>query len=467
VLVQARRGERLRVVADQVTAPTWARDVTVALGRLLPRLLRGEAPAAVYHMTNAGACSWYEFARAALEAARRSSGPRARPARARPPSTLPGLKDLRYGTAQGFAGGALMLGGLVPLKAHQYAAFALQNWWVLTAPEPVRNYLAYRLAPHRERVDHARAGPVFMTYSLTRRCNLQCRFCIVGDVLNKRGVRADDATLDDTRRIFSHPVARRCLYVMLTGGEPLLNADIVPICRWIKAARHIVSVNTNGLLLPRLLDALVATRIDMLNVSHYDENAEALDEILPLAAARIYTKLLKVIGEDAVREPERLEAVLELGRRSGCPRVFFQNTYPHVDGLASVRTLPAPPERHGTEKHPVTDKTAGYARVREELTRRYTDVRIDWPAPVITGPLPRKTCRMPWYLFAVDGKGRLALCSSHASCTGASIFDLPAVDVLNTEPWITVRRGLLDANAPAPALCRGCYTLTDRWRADM
>jgi dTDP-4-dehydrorhamnose reductase len=67
VLAQARRGERLRVVADQVTAPTWARDVAAALARLLPRLLGGEAPAAVYHMTNAGACSWYEFARAALE----------------------------------------------------------------------------------------------------------------------------------------------------------------------------------------------------------------------------------------------------------------------------------------------------------------------------------------------------------------------------------------------------------------
>ena len=361
-----------------------------------------------------------------------------------------------------------MLSRLVPLKVHQYAALGVQNWWMLTAPEPVRNYVAYRLAPHRERIDHARIGPVFMTYSVTRRCNLQCRFCIVGDVLNKGGVRADDATLDDTRRIFSHPVARRCLYVMLTGGEPLLNADLVPICRFIKAARHIVSVNTNALLLPRLLDALVAAGIDMLNVSHYDENAEALEEILPLAAARIYTKLLKVIGEDEVREPEQLEAVLELARRSKCPRVFFQNTYPHVDGLARARTLSVPFERHGTEKCPVTDETAGYIRVREELTRRYADVHVDWPAPVITrGPLPRKTCRMPWYLFAVDGQGRLALCSSHASCTGPSIFDLPAADVLNTEPWITVRRGLLHANAAAPALCRGCYTLTDRWRSDM
>ena len=66
VLARARAGRRLRVVHDQVTAPTWARDVATALARLLPRLVAGDAPGGIYHMTNAGACSWYEFARAAL-----------------------------------------------------------------------------------------------------------------------------------------------------------------------------------------------------------------------------------------------------------------------------------------------------------------------------------------------------------------------------------------------------------------
>ena len=69
VLAQARDGRALRVVDDQVTAPTWARDVAAALARLLPRWITGTAPPGVYHVTNAGACSWYEFARATLAAA--------------------------------------------------------------------------------------------------------------------------------------------------------------------------------------------------------------------------------------------------------------------------------------------------------------------------------------------------------------------------------------------------------------
>jgi dTDP-4-dehydrorhamnose reductase len=67
ILAQAREGKPLRVVADQVTAPTWARDVAGALARLLPRWEAGRLAGGVWHLTAAGACSWWEFARAALE----------------------------------------------------------------------------------------------------------------------------------------------------------------------------------------------------------------------------------------------------------------------------------------------------------------------------------------------------------------------------------------------------------------
>jgi dTDP-4-dehydrorhamnose reductase len=69
VLAQARAGKPLRIVSDQVTAPTWARDVAEAMVRLVPRIAAGTAPHGLYHVTNAGACSWWEFARAALEVA--------------------------------------------------------------------------------------------------------------------------------------------------------------------------------------------------------------------------------------------------------------------------------------------------------------------------------------------------------------------------------------------------------------
>ena len=69
VLTRARAGDVLRVVDDQVTAPSWARDVAATLAALLPRWAAGTAPGGVFHLTNAGECSWYAFARAVLREA--------------------------------------------------------------------------------------------------------------------------------------------------------------------------------------------------------------------------------------------------------------------------------------------------------------------------------------------------------------------------------------------------------------
>ena len=69
VLAKARAGEPLRIVADQITAPTYAQDVAASLTRLLPAWVGARDAGGIFHLTNAGECSWYEFARAALELA--------------------------------------------------------------------------------------------------------------------------------------------------------------------------------------------------------------------------------------------------------------------------------------------------------------------------------------------------------------------------------------------------------------
>jgi len=61
IVGKAAAGETLRVVNDQVGSPTYASDLAEALGRLLQRELTG-----VFHLTNDGACSWYDFTREIL-----------------------------------------------------------------------------------------------------------------------------------------------------------------------------------------------------------------------------------------------------------------------------------------------------------------------------------------------------------------------------------------------------------------
>jgi dTDP-4-dehydrorhamnose reductase len=52
--------ETVSVVADQVGQPTWTLDLAAAIVRLLDT----DAPSGIYHGTNSGQASWFEFARA-------------------------------------------------------------------------------------------------------------------------------------------------------------------------------------------------------------------------------------------------------------------------------------------------------------------------------------------------------------------------------------------------------------------
>jgi dTDP-4-dehydrorhamnose reductase len=60
-------GNPVRVVDDQVLTPTATADLATAVAALLQREDREPVPYGLYQVTNAGGCSWFEFARAIFE----------------------------------------------------------------------------------------------------------------------------------------------------------------------------------------------------------------------------------------------------------------------------------------------------------------------------------------------------------------------------------------------------------------
>lgn len=59
----AQTHETVTVVDDQIGQPTWTRD----LAQQIRALLDAEAPAGIYHGTNSGQASWFDFAQAVFE----------------------------------------------------------------------------------------------------------------------------------------------------------------------------------------------------------------------------------------------------------------------------------------------------------------------------------------------------------------------------------------------------------------
>lgn len=57
--------ESISVVADQIGTPTYAGDLAAAIVKILPQM--NEQNSGVYHFTNMGVCSWYDFASEIME----------------------------------------------------------------------------------------------------------------------------------------------------------------------------------------------------------------------------------------------------------------------------------------------------------------------------------------------------------------------------------------------------------------
>jgi dTDP-4-dehydrorhamnose reductase len=62
---KAKAGETLQVVNDQITSPTYTADLAIKLRELVEQGITG-----LFHITNSGECSWFEFARTTLEIAK-------------------------------------------------------------------------------------------------------------------------------------------------------------------------------------------------------------------------------------------------------------------------------------------------------------------------------------------------------------------------------------------------------------
>ena len=60
----------IRVVNDQIGSPTYAGDLAEAILSLLEKERQGEQNSGIYHYTNEGVCSWYDFAHSIIRIAR-------------------------------------------------------------------------------------------------------------------------------------------------------------------------------------------------------------------------------------------------------------------------------------------------------------------------------------------------------------------------------------------------------------
>ncbi|MFZ5569085.1 MAG: radical SAM protein [Thermodesulfobacteriota bacterium] len=338
------------------------------------------------------------------------------------------------------------------LKLKQHLRIIGHNPWLLGLHPNILNYLKYKIEKKRTTVDIHKRGVVYTTLYLTRRCNLNCRFCIVARTTNTRDHREFEMSPGQCRRIMEHPAFNRSLYVMLSGGEPLLNDHIGDIVRLLKGQKRIVSVTTNGLLLPRKLDRLLEAGLDSINISVYDETIEKLREIVPVAAAASFVKLCKLVTRDMLHDPGKVEEAAELAAASNCGGLYLANV------------LPGPGTSHDISAGVVFENDPAFEPFQRRLKRKFPGLPIHFFAPLQRTPRKR-VCQIPWYLGIVDNQGNYGFCCYDHLCNKGNIYDEALSRFHNGDPWPRVRGEILDPSAPMTVFCRNCYLLNDRWAA--
>lgn len=90
---------------------------------------------------------------------------------------------------------------------------------------------------------------------LTERCNNNCIHCCINRPVNDKNARASEMTTDGVKVALAQAATLGCLYVRLTGGEPLLRKDFGDIYVSARRLGLKVLLFTNGCLItPRIAD---------------------------------------------------------------------------------------------------------------------------------------------------------------------------------------------------------------------
>ncbi|MBN1812167.1 MAG: radical SAM protein [Anaerolineae bacterium] len=122
--------------------------------------------------------------------------------------------------------------------------------------------------------------PVGGGMELTHRCNLNCIHCYCRKPAGDRDAQAAEMTLAEIDRIGEQLVEESCLYLFLTGGEPMLRPDFLDVYNCLRSKGLLLTLFTNGTLITaEIADHLAKKPPLVVHVSLYGARADTYEAI--------------------------------------------------------------------------------------------------------------------------------------------------------------------------------------------
>lgn len=297
---------------------------------------------------------------------------------------------------------------------------------------------------------NGRRYPLAGTLELTERCNLSCVHCYISQPAGSRLAAAREMSLAQIRDLLDQLAAAGCLWLLLTGGEPLLRSDFLEIYEYAKRRGFLLTLFTNGTLLtPKIADYLAEFPPTSIEITLYGRSQQTYERItrVPGSHARCMRGIELALDRDLSlglkafllrANQHELQDMQEYARELGVEFRFDGMLFPRLDDAGADRPAQVPAE--------------DLVDLDMDDTERYAAWQEYWGK---FGGIPARAgylylCGAGHYAFHIDSSGRLGMCT---------MARRPAYDLLVgafQAGWDTHLGALRSAKRTRPVKCETC-----------
>lgn len=118
----------------------------------------------------------------------------------------------------------------------------------------------------------------YLRLSIIERCNLRCQYCMPEEGIPLRP-KDEFMTFEEIETIAKKFVELGVNKIRLTGGEPLIRKDLPVILNKLAKLSVELAITTNGILLDKYLDTLIASNFRKINISIDSLQEERFNQI--------------------------------------------------------------------------------------------------------------------------------------------------------------------------------------------
>ncbi|MFN2304784.1 MAG: radical SAM/SPASM domain-containing protein [Anaerolineales bacterium] len=254
--------------------------------------------------------------------------------------------------------------------------------------------------------------PLSATFEITERCNFNCVHCYINQSAANKTARAEELTTQQIKAILDQIVDSGCLFLTLTGGEPLLREDFPQIYRYAKGKGMLVKIFSNAALIsPAIIELFTELPPKDIDITLYGATSEIYQQVTRTAYS--YERVMGAIEQLISHQlPFSLKTmVLTLNRHElNSLRQFSENLdrrfrydstiWPRLDGSLE-------PQNYQLSLEDKIDLEFEHEDVWQEwisLFERYQGKAMR------SGPV--YNCGAGLRSFHIDSRGRLSLCTA-------------------------------------------------------